>query len=317
MTVSELNEKDYFLTNLPYLSSCSLELSKMFRTYHTICEKMINKTPITEDEWKVLQGAKDIVAPSPSPSKKTILSHKTDKNFPKKPSSSYIIFCNEKRPSVKEANPDLGNTELASKMGEMWKAMTESEKAPYVAKAQLAKQEFQSQVSQYNVEHGIQEKSAQPKRPPTAYVLFCADERQNIQKANPEMTPNDVSRELGRIWGVLDPVLKDAYKTKAKEGMESNPKIKVEESNTPVMPARVFAESDDEIRLETEDNKPAKRPLSQVESEIPQVLTTKKPKESENSAEIMTEAERKLRRKERKREKREKKEKAVASASEN
>eukprot|EP01135_Chromosphaera_perkinsii_P000449 Nk52_evm3s96 gene=Nk52_evmTU3s96 len=81
-----------------------------------------------------------------------------DPNAPKKPLTSYIIYCNENRAKVKEANPKLSQTELMKKLSEGWKAISEEEKAKYVAKSESAKKDrFSSRMCC----HGSQTKYSQ------------------------------------------------------------------------------------------------------------------------------------------------------------
>lgn len=49
-----------------------------------------------------------------------------------RPSTSYFIWMNEQRASVKEANPDMSTTDFAKHMGALWKRMDEAEKRPVV-----------------------------------------------------------------------------------------------------------------------------------------------------------------------------------------
>ena len=39
-----------------------------------------------------------------------------------------------------------------------------------------------------------------PKRPRSSYIYFCNDKRSEIKEANPEMSPQAMSKELGRMW---------------------------------------------------------------------------------------------------------------------
>jgi len=52
-----------------------------------------------------------------------------DPNAPKRPASAYILFQNEIRKELKERFPTLNNNELLVKISEMWKRMTDEEKA--------------------------------------------------------------------------------------------------------------------------------------------------------------------------------------------
>lgn len=50
---------------------------------------------------------------------------------PKREPSSYIKFANSKRAEVKEAHPGLKVTEIAKKLGEMWRGLSDDEKKAY------------------------------------------------------------------------------------------------------------------------------------------------------------------------------------------
>lgn len=75
---------------------------------------------------------------------------KVDKDKPKKPWSNYIFFCQENRPRLTAENPQLGATEFLQKMGEMWKELSEEEKAPYNDKAAKAKADYAKAIEAYN-----------------------------------------------------------------------------------------------------------------------------------------------------------------------
>lgn len=53
-----------------------------------------------------------------------------DPNAPKKPLGAYFLFQADMRPKVKADNPDLKVTEVAKKIGELWAAASDKEKAP-------------------------------------------------------------------------------------------------------------------------------------------------------------------------------------------
>jgi hypothetical protein len=53
-----------------------------------------------------------------------------DPNAPKKPLPAYFLFCGDMRPKVQADNPDLKVSEIAKKIGELWAAASDKEKAP-------------------------------------------------------------------------------------------------------------------------------------------------------------------------------------------
>jgi hypothetical protein len=58
---------------------------------------------------------------------------KDDPEREKRPSNPYMRFANTNRDKVKAENPEMSPREITSVLGARWKAMTEAEKAPYVA----------------------------------------------------------------------------------------------------------------------------------------------------------------------------------------
>jgi len=106
----------------------------------------------------------------------------------------------------------------------MWKAMSDDEKLPYTQQAaadrELYKKEASvavasaddsnSEGSDNENESGKKEKKTKkekdpnaPKRPMTAYILFCNVKRPEIRAAHPDMDAKDVTREMGKMWREL------------------------------------------------------------------------------------------------------------------
>uniref|UniRef100_A0A0D6QZ65 HMG box domain-containing protein n=1 Tax=Araucaria cunninghamii TaxID=56994 RepID=A0A0D6QZ65_ARACU len=74
-----------------------------------------------------------------------------DPNKPKRPASAFFVFMEEFRKSYKEKNPNVKSVAVIGKAGgEKWKSMSESEKAPYVAKAAKRKTEYEKNMTTYN-----------------------------------------------------------------------------------------------------------------------------------------------------------------------
>ena len=55
----------------------------------------------------------------------------TDKTTTKRKPNSYMNFVKKMRPKVVKDFPDLKFTEIGSKLGEMWRALTDDEKKKY------------------------------------------------------------------------------------------------------------------------------------------------------------------------------------------
>jgi len=54
-----------------------------------------------------------------------------------------------------------------------------------------------------------------PKRPPSAFFVFCADHRPRIKGENPGIGIGDIAKELGKLWGKQGPKDKAPYEAKA------------------------------------------------------------------------------------------------------
>lgn len=55
-----------------------------------------------------------------------------DVKAPKRSWPAFFFFQNEKRMQLKKEHPDMSQKDLVSKLGEMWRSLSESQKKPYV-----------------------------------------------------------------------------------------------------------------------------------------------------------------------------------------
>ena len=68
------------------------------------------------------------------------------------------------------------------------------------------KKKFDSFITENKISQKKEKKikdSNEPKRAPSAYILFCKDERKNISVQNPTFNNKQVTSELGKQWKVL------------------------------------------------------------------------------------------------------------------
>jgi len=72
-----------------------------------------------------------------------------DKNAPKKPLSSYLIFSNEHRPILQSANKDKKITEIAKLIAVEWKQCSAEDKKKYEDKAKDLKEEYTLKFEEY------------------------------------------------------------------------------------------------------------------------------------------------------------------------
>merc|ERR1712228_769368 len=75
---------------------------------------------------------------------------KKDPNAPKRPTSAYFFFAGDVRPGLREENPGLKITEVASLIGAKWRELDDDEKKPYQAQAAKDKKRYEKEMEAYN-----------------------------------------------------------------------------------------------------------------------------------------------------------------------
>ncbi|KAG0165867.1 Non-histone chromosomal protein 6 [Apophysomyces sp. BC1034] len=68
-----------------------------------------------------------------------------DPNAPKRGLSAYMFFSQDNRQKVKEENQDATFGTIGKILGEKWKNMSDEEKKPYVEKAKVDKERYESE----------------------------------------------------------------------------------------------------------------------------------------------------------------------------
>ncbi|XP_062028294.1 HMG1/2-like protein [Rosa rugosa] len=94
------------------------------------------------------------LAVNKKPAKVTRASKKAakDPNKPKRPASAFFVFMEEFRKQFNKENPNNKAVSAVGKAaGAKWKSMSEAEKAPYVAKSDKRKVEYEKLMKAYNM----------------------------------------------------------------------------------------------------------------------------------------------------------------------
>ncbi|CAN7034904.1 unnamed protein product [Brassica rapa subsp. trilocularis] len=74
-----------------------------------------------------------------------------DPNKPKRPASAFFVFMEDFRQTYKKDHPNNKSVAAVGKAGgEKWKSLSDSEKAPFVAKADKRKVEYEKTMKAYN-----------------------------------------------------------------------------------------------------------------------------------------------------------------------
>jgi hypothetical protein len=108
-----------------------------------------------------------------------------DPNKPKRPPSAFFVFMEDFRKTFKEKNPNNKSVSVVGKAGgEKWKSLSEAEKAPFVAKANKLKSEYNNKMNAYN------KKQAEPRKKPAA-----DDDEEESDKSKSEVHDDDEDDE--------------------------------------------------------------------------------------------------------------------------
>ena len=76
----------------------------------------------------------------------TKLKAKKDPLKPKRPKSSYLFFCEEKRKELMTKNPEDNISAISKKLGEMWKTVDHQ---VYIDRANDEKQRYKTAIDNY------------------------------------------------------------------------------------------------------------------------------------------------------------------------
>ncbi|XP_023981160.1 high mobility group protein B4 [Physeter macrocephalus] len=83
------------------------------------------------------------------PGRKKNKKRKRDPHAPRRPPSSFLLFCQDHYAHLKWENPNWSVVQVAKASGEMWSAMTDNEKQPYEQRAALLRAKYQEELGIY------------------------------------------------------------------------------------------------------------------------------------------------------------------------
>jgi hypothetical protein len=204
---------------------------------------------------------------------------KKDPNAPKRAMNAYICFSTEKRPELREENPDLSPMEITQKIAELWRDMSEKEKESYKKMAHHDKERYESEISKYKSSddesdskpHKSKKKDAnEPKRARSAYIIFCTLIRSDIKEKHPDLSSSDILKKTGEIWKNMTSDEKEKYNKLAEKDKHRYAKEKEEMSESSV---------DEEHKKDDDEEEPKKSKSKKDDDE------EEKPKKSKSKKE--------------------------------
>jgi len=77
------------------------------------------------------------------------LKAKRDPNKPKKPKTSYMLFCNDVRTGIKSKNPKMSFKEMNQTLGSQWQILSEEIKEKYKKLSETDKNRYREDMEEY------------------------------------------------------------------------------------------------------------------------------------------------------------------------
>ncbi|KAG9347028.1 hypothetical protein JZ751_005955 [Albula glossodonta] len=144
-----------------------------------------------------------------------------DDNKPKGKTSSYAFFvqtCREEH-KMKSPGTSVNFSEFSKKCSERWKNLTAKEKTQFEDMAKADKARYDREMKNYIPPKGSKKRRMKdpnaPKRPPSAFFLFCSEHRSALKSENPGITIGEIAKKLGEMWSKQTPKDKAPFEQKA------------------------------------------------------------------------------------------------------
>ena len=145
-----------------------------------------------------------------------------DPNKPKRARSAYQFYSQDVRPVVKEEMSDATSQEVTKEIASRWKELKESKNKwdkqnviKYTNMAEEDKKRAEKELATYVApsddeleaikpkrgrKPSTEKKDAKPKKGRTAYIFFCAENREEVKAENPDATGREITKILSSMW---------------------------------------------------------------------------------------------------------------------
>eukprot|EP00899_Mesostigma_viride_P005406 jgi/Mesvir1/14867/Mv05480-RA.1 len=105
--------------------------------------------------------------------------------------------------------------EMKKTARKLFDAAQNSEEALKLLKQQRKEQKLANKEARALKKEKKEKMKDHPKRPQNAYMMFCNDERKDVQAKNPGLAPPEVSKLLGAQWKAMPEEQKEQYQERA------------------------------------------------------------------------------------------------------
>uniref|UniRef100_A0A3Q2WQS3 High mobility group protein B2 n=1 Tax=Haplochromis burtoni TaxID=8153 RepID=A0A3Q2WQS3_HAPBU len=157
-----------------------------------------------------------------------------DPTKPRGKMSSYAYFVQTCREEHKKKHPEasVNFAEFSKKCSERWKTMSAKEKGKFEDMARQDKARYEREMMNYVPARGGKKKKKYkdpnaPKRPPSAFFIFCSEFRPKVKGESPGLSIGDVAKRLGEMWNGTAAEDKQPFEKKAAKLKEKYEKVRV------------------------------------------------------------------------------------------
>lgn len=137
--------------------------------------------------------------------------------------SAYTFFVQTCRDEHRRWYPEenVNFTEFSKKCSARWKLMTDEQKSRFVEMSNGDKHRYESEMARYNPPSGECSRKRKkrdplaPKRPLSAFFLFCQEERPKVREERPNASISEIAKVMGEKWSKIDAERKKSYEEEA------------------------------------------------------------------------------------------------------
>ncbi|KAK5893010.1 hypothetical protein CgunFtcFv8_005922 [Champsocephalus gunnari] len=148
-----------------------------------------------------------------------------DVNKPKGKTSAYAFFVQTCREEHRKKHPEqsVNFAEFSKKCSERWKGLTANDKKCFEDMAKTDKVRYNREMVDYTPPKGFGKRGRKrkdpnaPKRPPSAFFVFCGEYRPSVKQQFPGLSIGDCAKKLGELWGKQTQSDKLPYEEKAQK----------------------------------------------------------------------------------------------------
>lgn len=141
---------------------------------------------------------------------RTSKKRKRDPARPKRAMTPFLYYACEQRNILKENGDKMTLPEQSRHIAQLWKSVSEEDKARYVEQSEKDKARYRDEMSRYEPPKKI-------KRPRSSYAFFMKNMRQEIAEKNKEKNPRELMADIAAAWRNISEEDKAKYNEMAAE----------------------------------------------------------------------------------------------------